>query len=71
MPRSRGPRPWVLHLLDLREPPRVLPDSRGRAEVDRWFGDVSRENFWGNGDLPRRDLRELVRLRVVLVGDEC
>jgi hypothetical protein len=47
----------------------VLPDSGDLAEVDGGFGDVSRENIQGNGDSPRRDLRELIRLLVVLAGN--
>jgi hypothetical protein len=68
-PRSRGPRPWVPHPLDLREPPRFLSTRGGWAEVDRRFGNVSRKNIRGDGDSPRSDLCELIRLLVVLAGD--
>jgi hypothetical protein len=40
-----------------------------QTEINRWFGDVSRENVQGNGDSPSRELPELVGLLVVLVGD--
>jgi hypothetical protein len=37
-------------------------------EVDGRLGNVPRENVRGDGDPPRRDLGELVRLLVVPVG---
>jgi hypothetical protein len=54
--------------LDSWEPPRVPPGSRGRLEVDGWPGDIPRKNVRGNGDSPRHDFGELVRLLIVPTG---
>jgi hypothetical protein len=44
--------------------------TRGyRLEVDGWFCNVPRKNVQGNGDSPRRDFDELVRLLIVPVGN--
>jgi hypothetical protein len=39
-----------------------------RLEVDGWLGNVPSEDVRGDGDPPRRDLGELVRLLVIPVG---
>jgi hypothetical protein len=54
--------------LDPREPPRVPPGSRGRLEVDGRPGDIPHKNVQGNGDSPRCDFGELVRLLIVPAG---
>jgi hypothetical protein len=53
----------------IRGSPRGFRAVRGvRLEVDGRLGDVPSEDVWGDGDLPRRDLGELVRLLVILAG---
>jgi hypothetical protein len=39
-----------------------------RLEVDGWLGDISSEDVQGDGDPPRCDLGELVRLLVIPAG---
>jgi hypothetical protein len=69
MPRSRGPRPQAPRLLDSREPPRVPLGLRVSARDDGRFRDVPRKDIRGNGDWPRRDFGEFVRLLVVPAGN--
>jgi hypothetical protein len=53
----------------IRGSPRGLCAIRGvRLEGDGRLGDVPSENVQGDGDPPRRDLGELVRLLVVWRG---
>jgi hypothetical protein len=68
MPRSRGPRPWALRRLDSREPPRVPCGSRCAARGRRTVGRRPDQRRSGDGDPPRCDLGELVRLLVVPSG---
>jgi hypothetical protein len=39
-----------------------------RLEDNRGLGDITGKNVWGDGDLPGRDLGQLVRLLVVPAG---